>query len=394
MNNFIYDIKTKVVFGTNNIDEVGSYVKELNKKNVLLMYGKNSIKVSGLYDVVVNSLKAQSINVYDLANVKPNPSIDSVRKGQEMIKAHNIDFVLAVGGGSVIDCAKAVCASAFYEGDPWDFLIEKASVTKALPLGTVLTLAATGSEMNTGSVISNELTQEKLAFGSDLLRPVFTFEDPTLMFTLPKYQTAAGAVDIVAHLLEQYFNHHQDDALSDRLIEAMLINVIDFANKACDCPDDYKARANLMWTSSLALNGLTSCGKAGGDWASHMIEHEVSAIYDVTHGAGLAILFPSVLTTYLEKDIQLGLPLIKFTNLARNVFKMNGNLSDEQLATDTIKAFSEFFISLGMPSKLSQEDVDAEHFMLMAEKAIAHSEIGHYHPLNTQDIFEIFVRCQ
>lgn len=394
MEHFIYNIKTEVIFGPDQVQQVGSKIKALNKKRVLLMYGKNSIKTSGLYDIVIASLKAESIEVFDLANIKPNPSIESVRQGQAIIKEHGIDFVLAVGGGSVIDCAKAVCASAFLDADPWHFLIGKADVTNALPLGTILTLAATGSEMNCGSVISNDDTQEKLSFGSELLRPVFTFEDPTLMYTLPKYQTAAGAVDIFAHLLEQYFNHHQDDGIADRLIEAMMINVLDFANVACEQPDNYVARANLMWTSSLALNDLTSCGKAGGDWASHLIEHEVSAIFDVTHGAGLAILFPSVLSMYLKKDMAASLPLTKFTNLAKNVFNMTETSSDEQLALDVIKALSEFFVSLGMPSKLSQEGVDPLQFMLMAEKAIVHSQIGQYHSLDTQDIFDIFVACQ
>lgn len=394
MENFIYNIKTKVIFGKDQIQKVGQEVKQANGSTVLLMYGKNSIKTNGLYDKVIASLAASDLTVFELSGIKPNPSIESVRKGQAMIKEHKIDFILAVGGGSVIDCAKAVAASAYYENDPWDFFIGKGKVTNGLPIGTILTLAATGSEMNTGGVISNEETVQKLAFGHPSLRPVFTFEDPTLTFSLPAYQTAAGASDIVSHLLEQYFNNHQDDGFSDRLIEAMIINVLNYAKTAIDKPDDYEARANLMWGSSFGLNGLVGCGKANGDWATHMIEHEVSAIYDVTHGAGLAILFPSVLQTYLDKDVEQGLALTKFVNLATNVFKIEKTLPEHALAQFAIEKLSEFFISLGMPAKLSQEKVDSSEFLLMAEKAILHSQIGVYHQLNKEDIVQIFNRCQ
>lgn len=394
MEDFIYDIKTEIIFGKNKIDQVGQKIIENDGHNVLLMYGMSSIKRSGLYDQAIASLTKSNLNVFELANIKPNPSIESVRVGQKMIKDHKIDFVLAVGGGSVIDCAKAVCASAYYEGDPWDFFIDKASVTNGLKLGTILTLAATGSEMNTGGVLSNDETQQKLAFGHPSLRPIFTFEDPTLMYSLPAYQTAAGASDIISHLLEQYFTSHKDDGLSDRMIEAMIVNVINYTKTAIDNPDNYDARANLMWTSSLALNGMVICGKTGGDWACHMIEHEVSAIYDVTHGAGLAILHPSVLQTYLNKDIEQRLPLVKFRNLAQNVFKIQTEENEQTLAQLCIQKFTEFFESINMPTKLIQENVDQTNFELMAEKALLHSDVGSYHKLNHNDIVEIFNRVK
>ncbi len=385
MKNFTFHNPTKIIFGTHQIEQVGKEVKAFKGTRVLLMYGKNSIKQTGLYDRVIASLENEGIAYVDLPGVKPNPSIESVREGKRLIQEHQLDFILAVGGGSVIDCAKAVSASVGYEGDPWDFMLGTATFGRVLPIGTILTLAATGSEMNTGAVISNEATEEKLSFGHPSVRPVFSFEDPTLMFTLPSYQTAAGASDIIAHLLEQYMSSHSDEGISDRLTEAVMINVMNYARIAIDEPQHYEARANLMWSSTLGLNGLLGCGRSGGDWACHRIEHELSAIYDMTHGAGLAILFPNVLKYYLEQDLKTGQPLHKFVNLGRHVFKLP--MQDEaELASSVIESFRKFFASIGMPTYLQDEGVDATRIEEMAAKAVRRGSLGLYHQLDQEAV--------
>ena len=387
MLNFTYNIPTKIIFGKDELERLPKEIL-LHGKRVLFLYGKDSIKKTGLYDKIVTLLNDKNIFFKELSGVKPNPSISSVREGIRIIKENDLDFILAVGGGSVIDCAKAISAGVGYTGDPWDFLIGKAKVRNVLPIGSILTLAATGSEMNGGAVISNEETQEKLAFGHPLLVPAFTFEDPTLTFTVPKYQTAAGATDIVSHLLEQYFTSHNDEGLPDRLTEAMMINVINYAKTAILEPDNYDARANLMWTSSLALNNLVTYGKKHGDWASHGIEHEVSAIYDITHGAGLAILFPNVLKYYLDKDIEESLPLTKFLNLGKNVFNVTSS-DDKAAAYETIEKLRAFFNSLDMPSKLHEENVDASKIDVMAKGAARNGTLGYYHMIGEKDVLEI-----
>jgi alcohol dehydrogenase YqhD (iron-dependent ADH family) len=387
MLNFTYNIPTKIIFGKDELERLPKEIL-LHGKKVLLLYGKDSIKKTGLYDKVVSLLNNKNISFKELSGVKPNPSISSVREGIKIIRENNLDFILAVGGGSVIDCAKAISAGVAYDGDPWDFLLGKAKVKNTLPIGTILTLAATGSEMNGGSVISNEETKEKLAFGHPLLIPVFTFEDPTLTFTVSKYQTAAGATDIVSHLLEQYFTSHNDEGLPDRLTEAMMVNVINYAKKALLEPDNYDARANLMWTSSLALNNLVTYGKKHGDWASHGIEHEVSAIYDITHGAGLAILFPNVLKYYLDKDIAEGLPLTKFLNLGKNVFNISNN-DEKTAAYEAVEKLRTFFNSLDMPSRLIQENVDDSKIEVMAKGAARKETLGYYHTIGEKDVLQI-----
>ena len=391
MKNFIHHIPTKIIFGPDQTHQVGQEVKAFGGTKVLLMYGKNSIKTSGLYDIVVKSLTENGISFIELPGIKPNPSIESVRIGQKLVKENGLDFILAVGGGSVVDAAKAVSSGAFYEGDPWDFYTKKAVMEDALPIGTIITLAATGSEMNTGGVISNEETEEKLAYGHPKLRPVFTFEDPTLMYSLPAYQTAAGATDICSHILEQYFSSHEDEGIQDRMAEAMFLTVIDYGRTAIDHPTDYDARANLMWTSTLALNNLLVNGRGSGDWATHGIEHEVSAIYDITHGAGLAILFPHLLKVYLEKDIAAGLPLTKFVNLARNVFKLEGT-DEVVLAEQAIQSIRDLFTSFDMPVTLADEKVDGSRIADMAKRVHSRGFSNVYHTLSEADVVDIYER--
>ena len=304
MKNFNYNIPTKVLFGRGKVNEVGKEAKRYGDK-VLLVYGKGSVKKSGLFDVVVESLKKSGIHIYELPNIDPNPRIDSVYAGAELCRKMGINLIIAMGGGSVIDCSKAIAAQANYYGDVWqDLYVEQKlnTLTSALPVASILTLAATGSEMNGNSVISNMHTNQKLAIGHDLLRSVFSILDPEYTFTVNQYHTAAGVVDILSHLFEQYFTPDQEGYLQNRLMEAMMKTVIEYGPIAYNELDDYEARANLMWTSSLALNGMVTYGKVSTDWATHGMEHELSAFYDITHGVGLGILTPYWMKYVLSEE--------------------------------------------------------------------------------------------
>lgn len=383
MKNFTYDIPTKVFFGKNSIDNLGAEIKKYSQ-NILIAYGSQRIKESGLFKQVTDELEKFNISYKELSGIKPNPSIESVRAGIKIMDENNLDFVLAVGGGSVIDAAKGITAGAASEIDPWKFCIKEASVEKAFPLATILTLAATGSEMNGNSVISNEETKEKLYFGSDLVRPVFSILDPTLMYTLPKNQTAAGAVDIFTHVAEQYFDKTDSAGFSDRMSEAIMKTSIKYGRIAIDEPENYEARANLMWASSLALNGLVSYGKSGGDWATHGIEHELSAAYDITHGLGLAIILPQWMKYNLDdKNVD------RFAMFAENVFNIQMEDKVEQ-AKAGIEATSVFFKSLDLESTLSEIGIDDSQFDHMAKQAVQFGNIGGFRSLDANDIKKIY----
>ncbi|MDD5571719.1 MAG: iron-containing alcohol dehydrogenase, partial [Bacteroidales bacterium] len=363
--------------------------KEIKEyKSILLAYGEGSIKKYGLYQKVVDVLKTNKINFCELSGIKPNPRLTSVKHGIDLCRKNKVDFILAVGAGSTIDCAKAVAFGYYYEGDVWDFFKGKAQIKNALPLGTILTLPATGSEMNGGTVISNEELQEKLSVAGDLLRPLFSILDPVYTMTLPKEQTAAGVADIMAHVFEQYYSPVEDAYLQNRLSEAILKTCIEFGPIAIKEPENYEARANLMWAGSLALNGLLSYGKIG-DWAVHNIEHEISAIYDLTHGTGLAIIYPNWMNFVLnDKTVD------KFAEYAKNVFGING--SDKfQNAKEGINKTREFFDSIGLPSTLSQVKIGSENLNTMAEKAIINNEgeMGRYVKLGEKDVLAILKMC-
>lgn len=383
MNNFTFDIPTKVFFGKNSIDNLGA---EINKysQNIIITYGSQRIKKSGLFKQVTDELDKFKISYKELSGIKPNPSIESVREGIKIMTENNLDFVLAVGGGSVIDAAKGITAGAASDVDPWKFCKREDSVEKAFPLATILTLAATGSEMNGNSVISNEATREKLYFGSDLVKPVFSILDPTLMYTLPKNQTAAGVVDIFTHVAEQYFDKTDSAGVSDRISEAIMKTSIKYGRTAIDKPENYEARANLMWASSLALNGLVSYGKSGGDWATHNIEHELSAAYDITHGLGLAIVLPQWMKYILNED-----NVNRFAMFAENVFGIKSEDKFKQ-AKAGIAATSEFFKSLDVESTLSEIGIDDSQFDHMAKQAVQFGNIGGFRSLDKNDIKEIY----
>jgi len=380
MLNFVFQNPAKIFFGKNQLINLAPEIKKYSSK-VLLVYGGGSIKKTGLYEEVAAAMQAGNISFTELAGVQPNPRIDSVREGVRRCREEDIGLILAVGGGSVIDCAKAIAAGYFYEGDPWDFFTYTARVTKALPIGAVLTLAATGSEMNVNTVISNDQTQEKIGFGSKHLIPRFAILDPVYTFSVPAEQTAAGAADIMSHVFEQYFSANDGAYLLDRLGEAVLKTCIKFAPIAIKEPENYEARANLMWAGTIALNGLLSTGKET-DWATHGIEHELSARYDMTHGLGLAILTPRWME-YVLSDKTAG----KMAEYARNVWLVHDS-DNFEAARRGIQLTREFFHQIGLKGSLKELGVTVESLPVMAEKAAAYP-IGRFKQLNADDVLKI-----
>jgi len=314
MENFHLSMPTNIYFGHGMVKKL---TKHLNQyKRILLVAGGGSIKKNGVYEQVRAVLDSMQIKVFELWGVQPNPDIESVREGIKICKDNDIEFILAVGGGSVIDASKAIAAGFYFKDDPWLLFYDETKVKKALPIGVILTLPATGSETNGNAVVSNREKQEKLSIHSDLLKPVFAILDPYYTFSLPQSQTAAGSADILAHLFEQYFSKNLDNYLIDRMTEAVMKTVIKYAPIAIKEPENLAAREQLMYASTLALNGLLSSGKVT-DWATHALEHEVSATHDVTHGVGLAILFPRWMKYCYSDD-----KAIKYVEYAVNVWEI------------------------------------------------------------------------
>ncbi|TXC89364.1 iron-containing alcohol dehydrogenase [Metabacillus litoralis] len=383
MQNFTFDNKTKIIFGKDKEQVVGEESVVYGKK-LLLHYGGGSIKESGLYDTVLNSLKEQNIEVYELGGVKPNPRVSLVREGVTLCKENNIDFILAVGGGSVIDSAKAIAAGAKYDGDVWDFFTGKGAVTECLPIGVVLTIPAAGSESSAGTVITNEDGDYKRATGSLLMRPQFAILNPVLTYTLPSYQTACGVTDMMAHILERYFTNEKNVELTDRLCEATLKTIINNAHTVIEEPTNYDARAEIMWAGTIAHNDLLDTGRIG-DWASHDIEHEISGIYDIAHGAGLAIIFPAWMKYVYKHDIN------RFVQFANRVWDVEIDLNNpEKTALAGIKKLEQFFSSIGMPVSLKEVDINDEHFTEMAKKATERWPLGNFVKLHADDVEKIY----
>ncbi|PLX16945.1 MAG: NADH-dependent alcohol dehydrogenase [Candidatus Muiribacterium halophilum] len=385
MKDFKFHSPTKLFFGKDQIKVLANQLKTLNARRVLLVYGKSSLKKMGLYDRIISIFKEKDIFFKELSGVKPNPSIESVREGAKICKENNIELVLAAGAGSVLDCSKAIAAAAKYEGDPWDFNIGKKRITSALPIATILTLSATGSESNAGAVITNEETKQKLPLHSEHCKPVFSILDPQNTFSVSPYQTAAGTVDIMSHVFEQYFSANDDAYISDRLCEVVLKTCVNYVKDAIKKGDDYESRANLMWASTIGLNNLLSCGKIT-DWATHLIEHELSAYYDLTHGAGLSIITLSWMRYVLDKD-----NYQKFCDLGKTLFDM-----DEQASYDKAKRFidrlEKFFLEIGMPVKLSEVNITDEYFDDMCENIkMVFGTVGNFRKLYPDDVRRILV---
>lgn len=386
MNNFTFKIPTDIRFGK---DQIQCLPEELKKygKNVLLVYGGGSIKRSGLYDVILELLK--DFQIFELSGIEPNPKLTSVEQGARICKDNDIDVILAVGGGSTIDASKHIAAAACYEGEAWDLMMDRSLVKEALPIAVVLTICATGSEMNSGAVISNEKTHEKLEINTPLLYPRLSICDPTYLYTLPPKQTAAGSVDILSHVMEQYFQPNDEAYITDVLSEAVMKTVVKYAPIALKEPENYEARSNLMWASTVGLNHLLTVGK-GGAWSVHPIEHVVSAYYDITHGVGLAILTPAWMKYVLSEQTK-----ARFARFAREVFGVD-EADDMTAAKLGIEKVEEFFLSLGMPLSLADAGVNDELFSTMASEAIRTSGLSErsYVKLNVQDVEKIFESCR
>lgn len=389
MNNFIYDIPTKVYFGENQLGHLG---KELSKhgKRVLLTYGGGSIKKIGLYDKVVEEIKKSGLELFELSGIEPNPRIASVNAGAEICKKENIDVLLAVGGGSVIDCTKFIGAAAYYNGDAWDILMGKVDVQKCLPIIDILTLAATGSEMDSGGVISNPETKDKIGMMFPVMQPKVSFLDPTNTYTVSKYQTACGAADMLSHIFEVYFNMNQDLYMLDTVMEGLIKTIIKYAPIAMKEPENYEARANLMWTSSWAINGFVNGSKRQA-WSCHPMEHELSAYYDITHGLGLAILTPRWMEYTLDETT-----VSKFYQFGCNVFGLDKALPQMEVAKKSIEMIKEFlFETLELQSTFAEIGIDDSKFEIMAKKAVQIGALKYaFKPLNEEDVINIFNMCK
>ncbi|CAM3653642.1 iron-containing alcohol dehydrogenase [Cohnella lubricantis] len=384
MNNFTFHNPTKIIFGEGSLSQLGQEAAKHSNK-ALIVYGGGSVKRTGLYDKVVAQLKEHHIETFELGGIEPNPRLATVRKGIEIIRSNGIGFILAVGGGSVIDASKAIAAGVPYEGDVWDFLTRQAKPTSAVPLGTVLTLSATGSEMNGGAVITNWEENRKLSFGSIYTFPKFSILDPTLTFTVPADQTAYGSVDMMTHVFEQYFSHTTDTPLQERLCESIMRTIVDNAPIAIAKPDDYAARANLMLCGTYALNGGMISVGVQGDWASHGIEHELSAIYDIPHGAGLSIVYPNWMKHVYRERIE------RFVQFAVRVWDVDpSGKTDDEIAMAGIQATREFFTRIGAPATLTEVGIGDDRLKEMADKAVHFGPLGSFKKLTSEDVEQIY----
>ncbi|MCM3724969.1 iron-containing alcohol dehydrogenase [Neobacillus cucumis] len=383
MENFTFLNPTKLIFGKGQLEQLKTEIPQYGKK-VLLVYGGGSIKKSGLYDNVIGILAEIGAQVFELSGVEPNPRISTARKGVEICKREGIEFLLAVGGGSVIDCTKLIAAGAKYEGDPWDIVIKKTAAHEALPFGTVLTLAATGSEMNSGSVITNWETNEKYGWGSAVTFPKFSILDPVNTFTVPRNQTIYGMVDMMSHVLEHYFHLEENTDFQDRMCESLLITVMETAPKLLADLENYEHRATILYAGTMALNGMVNMGYHG-DWATHNLEHAVSAVYDIPHGGGLAILFPH----WMEHN--LSVKPERFKKLAVRVFGVDPEgKTAEEAGLEGISKLREFWNSIEAPARLADYDIDDSKIELMADRAMVNGEFGNFKKLNRDDVLAIY----
>lgn len=386
--NFIFNTQTKVYFGENKLTNLAPELKKFGEK-VLVVYGGGSIKKNGLYDAVMAELNGAGMTVFELGGVEPNPNYTSLNEGAAICKRENVDVLLAVGGGSTIDATKGIASATFYDGDAWDLCNGTATTERYLPIVTILTISAAGSEMNGGAVISNKDTNEKKGFGSELLVPKVSFLDPTLTYGVNKFQTACGVVDIMVHLFDTgYFYFADDLELLDSFMDAQLRTLIKFGPIALEKPNDYDARANIMWASSLALCGLMQGGKSVGA-SIHLMEHELSGYYDITHGLGLAILTPRWMKYILNEETA---PSI--SRFGVNVFGIDASLGEMAVAEKSIEMLSDFYFgTLGLQSTLTDLGIGEENFEAMAESACRGDVINGFVPLKKEDVINIYKMC-
>jgi alcohol dehydrogenase YqhD (iron-dependent ADH family) len=385
MQNFEYYNRTKIIFGKGTEGRTGSETAKYAKR-ILLHHSGGSVVRTGYLDKVKESLKAAGVSWVELDGVKPNPRLSLVHRGVELCKKEKLGFILAVGGGSVIDSAKAVALGALYDGDVWDFYERRKTAVEALPVATVLTIPAAGSESSISSVITNEEGPWKRAVDEECLRPVFSILNPEATFTLPPFQTACGVADMLAHIMERYFTREAHVELTDELCEGAMRTIIRNARRVITGggEQDYDARAELMWAGSLAHNNLLSTGRIG-DWGSHLIEHELSAVFDIAHGAGLSIVFPA----WIIYNLREGTP--RLARFAAKVWGVDGAFYDyEQAALEGVFRMKNFFKSIGLPVSFEDAKLDSAKIPLMAEQALKFGPVGNYRKLNAQDVEAIY----
>lgn len=392
MQNFVFHNPTKIIFGRKTVSSVGAETAALGQK-ALLVYGRDSIKKSGIYEQVVNALTEAGVTVVEHGGTRSNPLLDHVRQGIAKAKQEKVDVIVAAGGGSVIDTAKAIAAGSLVEHDVWKFFIGKKSIKAALPVVTLLTLAAAGSEMNSGMVITNQDTQEKFGFGHRLLYPKVSILDPEVTFTVPPDYTAYGAVDAIAHVLEFYMTTEDTDTpVQTRFIEGLILDAMESCERCLQDPCDYGGRANLMWTATLALNGLTAAGLGRVGFPMHMIEHSLSALYDVPHGAGLSVVMPGWLQWYKEQDAA------RIARLGRGILPPAeqqdlAGQGDTVLAEQTITFLRTWFSKVNSPVSLAELDIPAEDIPRIAENALGLAKVWHLNQYTQEIIEDILQRC-
>ena len=392
MENFTYYTPTKVVFGKGTENQTGALVKEQHCKKVLIHYGSGSVVRSGLLDRIKTSLDEAAVSYVELGGVVPNPRLSLVYEGIELCKKENVDFILAVGGGSVIDSAKAIGYGVYNGGDVWDFYDFKRQAEGCLPIGAVLTIAAAGSEMSGSSVITKEDGQIKRGYSSNFSRARFAVMNPELTMTLPPYQTASGCVDILMHTMERYFNQCDNMELTDGISESLMRTVMKNAKILKDEPANYDARAEVMWAGSLSHNGLTGCGTGGGDWACHQLEHELGGTYDVAHGAGLAALWGSWARYVYDANPE------RFAQFAVNIFDIPCSTDFNKTALAGIEAMEDYFRSIQMPTSLHELGLDLTekeiHDLAFKCSFEDTRTIGVFKQLNMKDMEKIYLAAR
>ena len=389
MKDFNYYAPTEVVFGESSEEKVAQFVKKYNGKKVLVHYGGQSAVKSGLLDKMCGLLSEGGVEYVTLGGVVPNPRLSKVYEGIDLCRKEGVDFILAVGGGSVIDSAKAIAYGVANEEDVWDFYLGKAKAKDCLPVACVLTIPAAGSEMSESSVITNEDGDVKLGYSNDISRPKFAIMNPVRTFTLPAYQTAAGVTDMLMHTMERYFTHDGDMTLTTEIAESLMRTLMDCVFAVLKNPEDYRNRAQIMWGGSIAHNGLTGCG-VEDDWATHQLEHELSGMFDVTHGAGLAAVWPSWARYVYKEDVS------RFVRFAVNVMGVPNDFTDpEGTAQKGIEAMERFYHAIGMPINIHEligRDITDEEIKEMARKCSRNykSTQGRFKVLNAEDMENIY----
>ncbi|OGU54957.1 MAG: butanol dehydrogenase [Ignavibacteria bacterium RBG_13_36_8] len=384
MKNFEFRNPTKIKFGKNTISEIGEEIIKHGVKKILLLYGQGSIFKNGVYDTTVVSLQAAGIEWFELGSIKPNPVLSKAYEGIKLCKEERIDGILAVGGGSVIDSAKVIAAGALYDGDIWNVFEGNDSVNESLPVFTILTLSATASEMDPYAVITKEDEKKKWSFSAGQSSyPKVSIIDPTVQFSLPKEQTVNGAVDAMSHIFELYFSGTSDTDVQDEIAEGIIRTIITHTKILLEQPDNYESRAQLIWCATLALNGINGVGRNGGDWATHTIEHSISAYYDIAHGAGLAIMFPAWMKYVYKEDLP------KFSRFAERVFGIKKG-TEEVKAQRGIEALKSFYKEIGAPITLKEIGVTENDLQKLADNASMREPEGKLKELYRKDILKIY----